>query len=111
MKIAITGKGGSGKTTLAATLARSLGRRGSSVIAIDGDPNPNLGTALGLSRAALDTLQPLPASVLVQRTLLSGARETLLSAPIEQIIARHGVPAPDGVTLLLTGRVDHAGAG
>jgi CO dehydrogenase maturation factor len=111
MKIAVSGKGGSGKTTLAATLARTLGRRGFSVIAIDGDPNPNLGTALGLPRPILDTLRPLPSSILTQRLSPTGPKETLLSAPIEEITARYGVPAPDGVTLLMTGRVDHAGAG
>ncbi|MDQ3912794.1 MAG: AAA family ATPase, partial [Actinomycetota bacterium] len=49
MKIAVAGKGGSGKTTIAATLARVLARRGHRVTAIDGDPNPNLGVALGMS--------------------------------------------------------------
>jgi len=34
-----------------------------------------------------------------------------LAQPIETIAADHGVPAPDGITLLLSGRVDHAGAG
>jgi CO dehydrogenase maturation factor len=42
MKSAISGKGGSGKTTIAATLTRILARRGLPVLAIDGDPNPNL---------------------------------------------------------------------
>jgi CO dehydrogenase maturation factor len=48
MKIAVAGKGGSGKTTLAGTLARALGRRGQAVLAIDADTNPNLAITLGL---------------------------------------------------------------
>jgi Mrp family chromosome partitioning ATPase len=48
MKIAVAGKGGSGKTTLAGTLARVLGRRGQAVLAIDADTNPNLAITLGL---------------------------------------------------------------
>src|SRR5438128_12023551 len=40
MKIAVAGKGGAGKTTLAGTLARVLGRRGQAVVAIDADTNP-----------------------------------------------------------------------
>ena len=42
MKIGISGKGGSGKTTISATLARVFARQGFPVLAIDGDPNPNL---------------------------------------------------------------------
>ncbi len=47
MKIAISGKGGVGKTTFAAFLARALARRGRRVIAIDADPDANLASALG----------------------------------------------------------------
>ncbi|MGI9510949.1 MAG: AAA family ATPase, partial [Geminicoccaceae bacterium] len=42
MKIATVGKGGSGKTTIAGTLARIFANRQKRVLAIDGDPNPNL---------------------------------------------------------------------
>jgi len=48
MKIAITGKGGVGKTTLAGTLARLLARDGMDVLAIDADPDMNLASALGI---------------------------------------------------------------
>lgn len=51
MKIAISGKGGVGKTTLAAFLARWFGNRGYSVLAIDADPDANLGHALGITNA------------------------------------------------------------
>ena len=40
MKIATVGKGGSGKTTIAGTLARLLGRQTGKVLAIDGDTTP-----------------------------------------------------------------------
>jgi CO dehydrogenase maturation factor len=111
MKIAVSGKGGSGKTTLSATLARLLARRGYSVLAIDGDPNPNLGVALGVETAGLSALNPLPRSIIQQRTDPSGEARTVLVEPIEAIRTEYGVPAPDNITLLLTGRVDHAGAG
>jgi len=51
MKIAISGKGGTGKTTLAALLARLLAEEGRPVIAVDADPDANLASALGLPRA------------------------------------------------------------
>jgi len=48
VKIAITGKGGVGKTTLSAMLIATLARRGRKVIALDADPDANLGSALGV---------------------------------------------------------------
>ncbi len=42
MKLAIAGKGGAGKTTLAAALARRLARAGRPVVAVDADPDGNL---------------------------------------------------------------------
>ncbi len=49
MRIAISGKGGVGKTTLAGMLAGTLALKGRNVIALDADPDANLGSALGLS--------------------------------------------------------------
>lgn len=49
--IVIAGKGGTGKTTIAALIALTLSRRkGASVLAVDADPNSNLSDALGLPR-------------------------------------------------------------
>lgn len=111
MKIAVSGKGGSGKTTLSATMARLFARRGYSVLAIDGDPNPNLGVALGVGAPGLAELAPVPRSILEERTDAAGTTQQALARPIEEITAEHGISAPDGVTLLLSTRVDHAGAG
>ena len=59
MKIAITGKGGVGKTTFAATIARMYAEEGRSVLAADADPDANLGLALGFSEEELDQIIPI----------------------------------------------------
>ncbi len=100
MKLAVSGKGGTGKTTISSTLARLAARRGYSTLAIDCDSNPNLGAGLGLDYAEIDALKPLPKSI----------RGTeIVSA--ERLIAQHGVAAADGVTLVVAARVDQAAGG
>ena len=59
MKIAITGKGGVGKTTFAATLARLYAEEGKTVLAADVDPDANLGLALGFPEEILDSIVPI----------------------------------------------------
>jgi len=64
MKIATVGKGGSGKTTIAGLLARVLASRNQHILAIDGDPNPNLALTLGMSRADADRITYIPADLM-----------------------------------------------
>jgi CO dehydrogenase maturation factor len=59
MKLAITGKGGVGKTTLAALLAQTYSDMGREVLAVDADPSPCLAEALGFPQDLLDSLQPI----------------------------------------------------
>jgi CO dehydrogenase maturation factor len=58
-KIAITGKGGVGKTTLSSLLAYIYAARGQRVLAIDADPNANLASALGLPMEVADQIVPI----------------------------------------------------
>ena len=110
MKIAVAGKGGSGKTTISATLARLLARRGHQVTAIDGDPNPNLGVALGMSREQLGGLVRVPKEIMEIKE--EGERRSLiLTRPVEEVTAEYATVAPDGVNLMVMTGVDHAGAG
>jgi CO dehydrogenase maturation factor len=57
MKIAVSGKGGVGKTTFAALLIRMLNKQGKRVLAIDADPDANLAAALGIADA--DKITPI----------------------------------------------------
>ena len=59
MKIAVTGKGGVGKTTVAAGLARLFAQEGRPVITIDADPDANLAAALGIDPAAAARIVPI----------------------------------------------------
>ena len=104
MRVAVAGKGGAGKTTISATLARLCGRAGYPVIAIDADPNPNLAAALGVPDGA--ALRALPPSV-VSRRLVGDA----LAAPVADVLTRYGTPGPDGTQLVVITAPDHAGEG
>lgn len=59
VKIAVTGKGGVGKTTLAGTMARILADEGYSVLAVDADPDANLASALGISSDVAGDITPI----------------------------------------------------
>jgi CO dehydrogenase maturation factor len=111
LRIAVCGKGGAGKTTVAGTLARLFARRGRRVLAIDGDSNPNLAVTLGIPPDRAAALRPLPRTLVEDRVDEDGAVRRVLTMPASEIVGRYGVPAPDDVTLVLMGRVDHAGAG
>jgi len=107
VRVAFAGKGGAGKTTIAATLARVAARRGMHVVAIDADSNPNLAAALGVSPEDAATLAGIPASA-VSRKLAAGPGLTM---GVDEVLASYGTVAPDGVRLMLMGAPAHAGEG
>lgn len=106
MRVAIAGKGGAGKTTLSATLARVAARSGRSVVAIDADANPNLAAALGMPADTAAQLGPVPPSLVSRRIGGSG-----LTEPIADVLDRYSLTAPDGVRLLGMGAPAHADEG
>jgi CO dehydrogenase maturation factor len=81
MKLAFVGKGGSGKTTLAALFSRYLASEGLPVLAIDADINQHLGTALGLDEAAADALPAMGREIDRIKEYLRGTNPRISSVP------------------------------
>ncbi len=106
MRLAIAGKGGSGKTTISAILARLAVRSRRSVVAIDADANPNLAVAMGLPPQTAGMHEPVPPSLMSRRIGGHG-----LTDPIADVLDRYGVTTPDGVRLLHLGAPAHADEG
>ena len=97
-KIAVAGKGGSGKTTVAGVLARLFAGAGHDVLAVDADSNPNLGISLGIG---------------AERTYaLVGTREELLplgpaiASPMEDLVDRFASEAGDNIRILQVTKYD-----
>ena len=112
MRIAVAGKGGAGKTTIAATLARVLARQGLQVNALDDDPNPNLAVALGLSADQLRALKRVPRDEIVEeRAGATGTVDLHLTRPFEEVVDTYGVRGPDQVNVLTMTGLLGAGKG
>jgi len=115
MKIAISGKGGVGKTTLAGVMARILAEEGRKVLAIDADPDSNLASAIGLPKEALAKLSPIASmtSMIEERTgSKKGSFGTMfkLNPKVDDIPEEMGV-THQGVRLLLLGCIPQGGGG
>jgi len=114
-KIAISGKGGVGKTTLAGLLANVYAQRGQKVIAIDADPDANLASALGFSEEAAAKIQPISAleDLIEERT---GAKPGGYGAMFKMNPRVDDIPErfsyeERGIRLLVMGTVDAGGSG
>ncbi len=108
MKIAITGKGGVGKTTLAGTLARIFAADGFAVLAIDADPDMNLASAIGIK-------SPPPTLTehkkLIEERVGAGTGGMFkLNPKVDDIACRFGV-TEHGVSMLRMGTIDKGGSG
>ena len=113
MKIAVTGKGGVGKTTFAATLARLYAQEGRPVLAADVDPDANLGLALGFSQEVLDSIVPISKmrKLVEERTGASPDNKFYRINPkVDDIPDTYGKVC-NGVKLLVLGTVETGGGG
>lgn len=108
MKIAVSGKGGAGKTTIAALVAAELARRGVGVIAIDADPNPTLADALGFPAGPLPPL--LEMSDEIEERIGSPGGVIRMNPKVDDLVSRVG-RSHAGVHLIVAGGVTHGGSG
>ena len=113
MKIAITGKGGVGKTTFAATLARMYADEGRPVLAADADPDANLGLALGFTEEELDSIVPISKmrKLVEERTGADEFNKIFRMNPKVDDIPDKFAKTCNGVKLLVLGTVETGGSG
>ena len=116
-RVVITGKGGVGKTSVTALLARLLARDSYRVLALDADPQMNLPYALGLPYDRARALVPLsqnPDYVEEKTGARPGSGWGLffrLNPDVADVVERFGVVAPENVRLLVMGNTVQPAAG
>ncbi len=116
MKLAISGKGGVGKTTFAGCLSKVLADEGYKVLAIDADPDSNLASALGFSPDKVKNITPIAemTKLIEERT---GAKKGTfggffkLNPKVDDIPDKFYIENKDGIKLLVLGSVPQGGGG
>jgi CO dehydrogenase maturation factor len=115
MKLAVSGKGGVGKTLLSAMLARALAEAGYTVTAVDADPDANLALTLGFPDA--DKITPISEmkELIQERTTLASSGNSTspyfkLNPRVDDIPEKYSVKH-NGIRLLVMGRPKAGGVG
>ncbi len=114
MKLAITGKGGVGKTTLAGLLARAYAARRRPVLAIDADPDANLASAVGVPADQAASMTPIAKMKDLAKERTGAAADYgslfILNPQVDDLPGRF-VVEHKGVRLLAMGTVEQGGSG
>ncbi|MDD5772244.1 MAG: AAA family ATPase [bacterium] len=116
MKIAVSGKGGVGKTTLVSLLAFTFASKGNKVLALDADPDSNLGLSLGLSLKETKEIVPLSEmkELIAERT---GTKPGIhspffrMNPKVDDIPEKYSKSISDGIKLLVLGGLKTGGGG
>lgn len=103
LRLAVVGKGGAGKSVVAATLARLLARRGQRVLALDSDTVPGLSISLGVG-----VPEEVPLNAAAERNEEGRWRLVKGVGPV-RAVQRFAIDAPDGVRVLQIGKTDRRG--
>jgi CO dehydrogenase maturation factor len=107
MKIAVSGKGGVGKTLIAGGLASGFAARGLKTIAIDVDSSPNLALTLGLSAEEARKIVPISENkeLVESKTGTGYSGVYRLSFTVDDVVRDLAVATPLGVSLIVMGTV------
>src|SRR3990167_2719511 len=112
MKLAVSGKGGVGKTTLVAFLAKSFTEEGKRVIVIDADPDANLGRALGFPEDA--KIKPLieMEDLIEERTGAKPGQRSFfkLNPRVDDLPDKYSI-SRNGIRLMVLGTISKGGSG
>ena len=116
-KIVVTGKGGVGKTAISAALCHTFSRSGRRVLAVDGDPQMNLGATLGLPIKVASEIVPLNAQFDYIEEKVGARPESgwgmflRLNPDVDDVVSRFGVRVSGGLELLVMGTLSKASIG
>jgi CO dehydrogenase maturation factor len=117
LRIAVSGKGGVGKTTVSSILARLLAREGNQVLVVDCDPAPNTASALGIPWEEVQKIVPLcrMSDLIEERTGVkpgqSYGQMFKMNPQVDDLVEKFGIRGKDGVNLLVTGTIEAGGQG
>jgi len=109
VKIAVSGKGGAGKTTLSANLVYCFSRDQYKVFAVDADPDANLGLTLGFDPQELDKMKPLiEMKELIQAKTGGGGLFYDLSPQVDDVLEDYSLKKGN-ISLIIMGAIKQGG--